>query len=157
MIRAQIHTPPTGVISQSMGTMSIGEMSVGIPIHCFKRFTTGTSVLVGRGLVCRLTSSNILCVKKYTLSTNRGKWSHQWCDSLTPNNIKTIGRMTCHCFLRPIRRDFTSCSTLSTREGGRGTLGINWVGICRWDFGLLVYTRPSSAEFCHPILELTPK
>ena len=32
------------------------------------------------------------------------KRSHQWCVSLTPNNTKTIGRMTCHCFLRPIRQ-----------------------------------------------------
>ena len=31
------------------------------------------------------------------------KRSHQWRVSLTPNNTKTIGRMTCHCFLRPIR------------------------------------------------------
>ena len=38
------------------------------------------------------------------------KRSHQWCISLTPNNTKTIGRMTCHCFLRPIRRDLTSSS-----------------------------------------------
>ena len=38
------------------------------------------------------------------------KRSHQWCVSLTPNNTKTIGRMTCHCFLLPIRRDLTSSS-----------------------------------------------
>lgn len=31
------------------------------------------------------------------------KRSHQWCISLTPNNTKTVGRMTCLCFLRPIR------------------------------------------------------
>ena len=30
------------------------------------------------------------------------KRSHQWCISLTPNNTKTVGRMTCLCFLRPI-------------------------------------------------------
>ena len=29
---------------------------------------------------------------------------HQWCLTLTPNNTKTIERMTYHCFLRPIRR-----------------------------------------------------
>ena len=34
------------------------------------------------------------------------KRSHQWCISLTPNNSKTVVRMTRHCFLRPIRRDF---------------------------------------------------
>ena len=40
------------------------------------------------------------------------KRRHQWCVSLTPNNTKTIGRMTCHCFLQPIRRELTSsCST----------------------------------------------
>ena len=38
------------------------------------------------------------------------KRSHHWCVSLTPNNTKTIGRMTCLCFLRPIRRDLTSSS-----------------------------------------------
>ena len=27
-----------------------------------------------------------------------------------PNNAETMGRMTCHCFLRPIRRDLTSSS-----------------------------------------------
>ena len=30
------------------------------------------------------------------------KRSHQWCISLTPNNTKTVGRMTCLCFLWPI-------------------------------------------------------
>ena len=38
------------------------------------------------------------------------KRRYQWCVSLTPNNTKTIGRMTCHCFLRPIRRDLMSRS-----------------------------------------------
>ena len=38
------------------------------------------------------------------------KRSHQWCLTLTPNNTRTIARMTCHCFLRPIRRDLTSSS-----------------------------------------------
>ena len=33
--------------------------------------------------------------------------SHRWCLTLTPNNTKTIERMTCHCFLLPIRRDLT--------------------------------------------------
>ena len=40
--------------------------------------------------------------------------SHQWCVSLTPNNSKTIGSMTCHCFLRPVRRDFRAAPTLLT-------------------------------------------
>ena len=38
------------------------------------------------------------------------KRSHQWCLTLTPNNTETIERMTCHCFLRPIRRGLTSSS-----------------------------------------------
>ena len=38
------------------------------------------------------------------------KRSHQWYLTLTPNNTKTIERLTCHCFLRPIRRDLTSSS-----------------------------------------------
>jgi len=37
-------------------------------------------------------------------------WSGQWCVSLTPNNNKTIERMTCHCFLRPIGTDLTNSS-----------------------------------------------
>ena len=39
-----------------------------------------------------------------------GKRSHQWCLTLTPNDTKTIERMTCRCFLRPIRRELTSSS-----------------------------------------------
>ena len=42
------------------------------------------------------------------------KRSHQWCVSLTPNNTKTVGRMTRHCFLRPIRRDLRAAPTLLT-------------------------------------------
>ena len=38
------------------------------------------------------------------------KRRHRWWVSLAPNNTKTIGRMTCHCFLQPIRRDLTSSS-----------------------------------------------
>ena len=44
------------------------------------------------------------------------KRSHQWCLTLTPNNTETIGRMTCHCFLRPIRRDLTSSSYTTDRN-----------------------------------------
>ena len=40
------------------------------------------------------------------------KISHQWFETLTPNNTKTMGRMTCHCFQPPIRRDLRiSCYT----------------------------------------------
>ena len=38
------------------------------------------------------------------------KRSHQWRVSLTPNNTKIIGRIKCHCFLRPIRRDLPNSS-----------------------------------------------
>ena len=38
------------------------------------------------------------------------KRSHRWWVSRAPNNTKTIGRMTCHCFLQPIRTDHTSSS-----------------------------------------------
>ena len=35
-----------------------------------------------------------------------------WCAALTPNNTKTMGRMTCYCFQWPIRRDLRiSCYT----------------------------------------------
>ena len=39
--------------------------------------------------------------------------SHQWCISLTPNNTKTIGWMTCPCFLRPITRKLPGSSYTS--------------------------------------------
>ena len=40
------------------------------------------------------------------------KISHQWFETLTPNNTKRMGRMTCHCFQRAIRRDLRiSCYT----------------------------------------------
>ena len=38
------------------------------------------------------------------------KRRHRWWVSLAPNNTKTSGRMTCHCFLQPIRTDHTSSS-----------------------------------------------
>ena len=38
------------------------------------------------------------------------KRRHRWWVSLAPNNTKTIKRMTCHCFLQPIRTDHTSSS-----------------------------------------------
>ena len=39
------------------------------------------------------------------------KRSHQWCISLTPNNTKTSGRMTCHCVLQhAIGRELPSSS-----------------------------------------------
>ena len=40
------------------------------------------------------------------------KRSHQWGVSLTPNSTKTIGRMTCHCFLRPLGQTFRAAPTL---------------------------------------------
>ena len=48
-----------------------------------------------------------------------------------PNDTKTIGRMTCHCFLRPIRRDFTSSSYTAR-------LSIVLVVIVTFDTGLHV-------------------
>ena len=35
-------------------------------------------------------------------------------------------------------RPYELLYTLNEGRGG-GTLEINWLGICRWDFGLLVY------------------
>ena len=50
------------------------------------------------------------------------KRSHQWCVSLTPKKTKTIGRMTCHCFVRPIRRDLPSSSYITILV--LGTVGL---------------------------------
>ena len=59
--------------------------------------------------------TNEFCSKSYmapllTHVAAAQKRSYQWCVSLTPNNTKTTGRMTCHCFLRPIRRNLPSSS-----------------------------------------------
>ena len=51
--------------------------------------------------------------KRFCLSSLLG----QWCVSLTPNNTKTIEGMTCHCFLRPIRRDLTNSSYITALLG----------------------------------------
>ena len=54
----------------------------------------------------------------------------EWCLTLTPNNTKTIERMTYHCFLRPIRRDLTSSSYTiewKKRMGYRFVLHVNFV------------------------------
>ena len=42
----------------------------------------------------------------------------QQCLRLTPNNAKTIERMTCHCFLRPITRDIPRSSYTGHGFGG---------------------------------------
>ena len=41
--------------------------------------------------------------------------------------------------------------------GGGGSLGISGWGCAAGTLEPLTYTRASSAEFCHPILELTPQ
>ena len=77
------------------------------------------------------------CLHYYRAHAKKGhiaatwKRSHQWCVSLTPNNTKTIGRMTCHCFLRPIRRDLTSSSYTThflppTEAAGRPFYVVIW-------------------------------
>ena len=108
-------------------------------------------------IVCRSVSACILkmnlheFLQKVHVAAAR-KRSHQWCVSLTPNNTKTIGRMTCNCFLRSIRRDLTSSPILYTlllvkkkkndgqydkarkidvfgRELGRGDLSLTFLAI----------------------------
>ena len=61
-----------------------------------------------------------------------GKRSHQWRVSLTPNNTKTIGRMTCHFFLRPIRRDLPSSSY--TARVGYTELGLHRCAVIKANF-----------------------
>ena len=65
---------------------------------------------------CCFKAMSLMCTEGFTLLN----WGHVaaahkrnkslWCPTLTPNNIETIERMTCHCFLRPIWRDLTSSS-----------------------------------------------
>ena len=63
--------------------------------------------------------------KRFCLSSLLG----QWCVSLTPNNTKTIERMTCHCFLRPIRRDLTNSSYITALLGMHKTKGVKMKGV----------------------------
>ena len=63
---------------------------------------------------CPINPKTLKCVQRWRVSLHNcgrvaaaWKRSHQWCVFLTPNNTKTMGRMTCHCFQRPIRRDLT--------------------------------------------------
>ena len=66
--------------------------------------------------------------------------SEEKCLTLTPNNTETIERMTCHCFLRLIRRDLTSssytteimrisiwCTTLSIRGQFREVISLSQI------------------------------
>ena len=48
-----------------------------------------------------------------------------WYISLIPNNTKTIGRMTCHCFLWPISRDLMSSSYTTHWPGHHYKLSLN--------------------------------
>ena len=56
------------------------------------------------------TENKMAFMHGYPRSCVMWKRGHKWCLTLTPNNTQTIERMTCHCFLRPIRRDLTSSS-----------------------------------------------
>ena len=53
---------------------------------------------------------HVVSVKYTGILAAARKRSYQWCVSLTPNNTKTIGRMTGHHYLRPIRRDLENSS-----------------------------------------------
>ena len=57
--------------------------------------------------------SSLYILKVGSCQASAWKRSHQCCVPQTPNNTKTIGRMTCHCFLRPIRRDLPSSCYIS--------------------------------------------
>ena len=55
-------------------------------------------------LVCGQYDYGLVCFSRLSAFCSSGghvaaarKRSHQWGVSLTPNNIKTMGRMTCHC------------------------------------------------------------
>ena len=72
--------------------------------------------------------------------------SHQWRVSLIQNNTKTIGRITCYCFVRPIRRYLTN-SSYTTR--------MRWCyyAILDWVNGILVLyhsmqLRRTGVVFC---------
>ena len=47
--------------------------------------------------------------------------------------------------------------SLQSRIHPRGYFRNVWMGTSRWDTGPLPYSRPSSAEFCHPILDQIPQ
>ena len=80
----------------------------------FRRFCPGREIFYGIVFhnQSELNQGNVAAARKR---------SHQWCLTLTPNNTETTERMTCHCFLRPIRRDLTS-SSYTTVKPTRKTL-----------------------------------
>ena len=50
--------------------------------------------------------------------------------------------------------DLGGCHIIADNTpGGGGTLGISGWGCAAGSLGPLTFTRASSAEFCHPILE----
>ena len=84
-----------------------------------KGFYLFTSKIIG---TCFIFTFIQVLVKEFTTANDvwghvatARKRSHQWCLILTPNNTETIERMTCHCFLRPIRRDLMSSSYTTGR------------------------------------------
>ena len=82
----------------------------------------------------------IPCEERWTPSSNVGhvaaaprKRSHQWCPTLTPKNTKTIERITCHCFLRPVVRVRVHPAREWTEEKWACTRAIDfWIPRVRW-------------------------
>ena len=91
--------------------MSQFAINVADYYYCLRRvWTLGLTV-------CKYTGQKTFCIIFTIIKghvTAARKRSHRWCVFLTPNNAKTIERMTCHCFLRPIRRDLPSSKVLRT-------------------------------------------
>ena len=93
----------------------IGDLELPYPLIQFLIITVNTL-----GSITSRSLGNEPALKARGHVTAVRKRSHQWCVSLTPNNIKTIERMTYHCFLRPIKRDLPRSYTSQdrTRESG---------------------------------------
>ena len=97
-------------------------ISVNLTLHYLFVFVNCTCKLCKFTKSCRilLAQSEQACSgdgARRDVAASR-KRSHEWCVSMTLNNTKTIGRMTCHCFLLPIRRDLTS-SFYTTRTANK--------------------------------------
>ena len=64
--------------------------------------------------------------------------SHQWCISLTPNNTKTSGRMTCHCFLATCNWERTSKQLLHYLLS---VLHLHRANCCLYGLGIWFYVH----------------
>ena len=115
---------------------SYGSRTVSDYLHCFRYLISweeggrggGRILLENSGGVCSMLPKNLALfqTKQWGHVAPAQKRSHKWCLTLTPKNTSIIERMTCHCFLQPIRRDLTSSSYTTETMQSFPTLLKTW-------------------------------